>query len=108
MESHTVGTEGQREQVRVAYCLRSLDEAIRGIHRLPTGTGHCKGVNQPCPDVDVSVAAACELGAAQLGQPLGLPDDEVDKSKHGFDAVRRRVAAHAENDLPSLAVADSR
>jgi hypothetical protein len=24
--------------------------------------------------VHVVVAAACELGAAQLGQPLGLPD----------------------------------
>ena len=44
------------------------------IHRLLTGTGHCKGDNQPCPDVDVGVAAACELGAAPLGQPLGLPD----------------------------------
>ena len=74
MESHTVGTERPREQVRVACCLRSLDQAIRGIHRLPTGTGKCKGGNQPCPDVDVGVTAACELGAAQLGPPLGLPD----------------------------------
>ena len=49
-ESGTVGRERQREQERVACCLRSLDEAIRAIHRLPTGTGHCKGGNQPCPD----------------------------------------------------------
>jgi hypothetical protein len=58
----------------VACCLRGLDEAIGGIHRLPNGTGQSKGDNQPCPDEDVGVAAACELGAAQLGQPLGLPD----------------------------------
>ena len=72
-KSRTVGTERQREHGRVACCLRSLDEAIRGIHRLPTGTGHCKGGNQPCPEVHVVVAAACELGAAPLGHPLGLP-----------------------------------
>jgi hypothetical protein len=46
-ESETVGSERPREHVRVACCLCSLDEAIRGIHRLPTGTGHCKGGNQP-------------------------------------------------------------
>ena len=39
-ESQTVGTEHPREPERVACCLGSLDEAIRGIHRLPTGTGH--------------------------------------------------------------------
>ena len=42
-ESDTVGSERPREQQRVACCLRSLDEAIRGIHRLPTGTGHMQG-----------------------------------------------------------------
>ena len=73
-ESRTVGKEREREQVRVACCLRSLDEAIRGIHRLPTGTGHCKGGNQKCPDVDGGVATAFELGAAQLYPPFGLPD----------------------------------
>ena len=73
-ESQTVGTEREREHGRVACCLGSLDEAIRGIHRLPTTTGPCKGGNQPSPDVDVGVAAACELGAAQFGPPLRLPD----------------------------------
>jgi hypothetical protein len=63
-ESRTVGSERPREHVRVACCLRSLDEAIRGIHRLLTGTGRGKGDNQKCPDGDVGVTAACELGAA--------------------------------------------
>jgi hypothetical protein len=58
--------------------------------------------------VDVGVAAACELGAAPLGQPLGLPDGQVYKSKHAFAAVRRRIAAPAENDLAGVAIADSR
>src|SRR6516162_2377291 len=56
----------------------------------------------------MGVAAACELGAAQLGHPLGLPDGERYNSKRGFVAVRQRLAAPAENDLASLAVADSR
>ena len=38
-ESRIVGKERPREHVRVACCLRSLDEAIRAIHRLPTATG---------------------------------------------------------------------
>ena len=56
-KSHTVGSERPPEPVRVARCLGSLDEAIRAIHRLPTGTGKCKGDYQPCPDVNVGVAA---------------------------------------------------
>src|ERR1700758_2735944 len=68
-----------------------------------------RGGNQPSPDEeDVGVAAACELGAAQLGQPLGLPDDQVYSSKKAFDAVRQRIAAPAENDLAGVGVADSR
>ena len=43
-----------------------------------------------------------------LGQPLGLPDGQVYSSKQGFDAVRQRLAAAAENDLAGVAVADSR
>ena len=55
----------------------------------------------------MGVAAACELGAAPLGQPLGLPDDQVRHSKQAFGAVRQRIAAPADNDLPGVAVADS-
>ena len=56
----------------------------------------------------MGVAAACELGAAPLGQPLGVPDGEVGSSKQRFAAVRQRLAAPAENDLACVAVADSR
>ena len=36
------------------------------------------------------------------GTTLGLPEDWVYSSKHGFVAVRQRLAAPAENDLPGL------
>ncbi len=42
------------------------------------------------------------------GTTLGLPEDWVYSSKHGFVAVRQRLAAPAENDLPGVAIADSR
>ena len=48
------------------------------------------------------------LGAAQLGQPLGLPEGCVYSSKRGFEAARQRLAAPGENDLPGVAIADSR
>ena len=108
-ESETVGPERQRRARRVAGCLGSLDEAIRGSHRLLTGTADCQCDDQACRVCDVGVAAACELGAAQLDQPLGLADEpgtqlpSMPSMPYGS-----AVAATAENDLAGVAVADSR
>ena len=44
-ESRTVGT-APTEHKRVVGCLRSLDQAVRGIHRFPIGTGRRKCENQ--------------------------------------------------------------
>ena len=73
-ESQTVGTERASEQDGLPVASAASIRPSAAIHRLPTATGQCKSDNQPCPDVDVGVAAACEQGAAQLGHPLGLPD----------------------------------
>ena len=38
-EGEAVGEERKREHIRVCRCLGSLDETVRGGHRLLTGTG---------------------------------------------------------------------
>src|ERR1700757_3563396 len=56
--------------------------------------------------MDVSVAANCELGTAQLDPTLGPADGYVRAAHQGLGPGRHPVAATSENDLPGLAVAN--
>ena len=65
-------------------------------------------MTEGCPGECVSVATACELGAAPLDRPFGLADVHVRTAEQALDAERHLVAATADHRLAGVAVADSR
>ena len=51
--------------------------------------------------IRVSVAIACELGAAPLDHPFGLADVQVRSAKPALDAERHLTAATGDHHLPA-------
>ena len=98
-EGEAVGEQRERERTRVAGGLGGLDQAVRGGHRLLTGTGDRQCDDQACPGECVGVATACELGAAPLDPPFGLADVHVRSAEQALDAERHLVAATARSTV---------
>ena len=106
-EGVAVGEERQREHERVCRCLGSLDETIRGGHRLLTGTGVHQADKPGMPGCGRESGPRCELGAAPLDPPFGLADVRVHSTEHAVEDVRQHIAALCKNHLGGVAVADA-
>ena len=106
-ESEAVGVEGKGEGHRVCRCLGSLDETLRGIHRLLTRTRVHQAEDQTSLDEGGGVAAALELGAAPLDPPFGMAASHVRAADDAVEGVWQRVAASCKNYLGSVGVADA-
>jgi hypothetical protein len=107
-EGKPVALKCVRERTRVAGGLGGVDQTVRGDPRLVLEPGDRQCEDQAYPSECVGVATVCELGAAPLDLPFGLPDVQVRRAKHALSTVGHPVAAIAHRHLASVAVADSR
>ena len=105
-EGEPIGEKRERKRLWVAGGLGGVDQAVRGGHRLVSGTCDRQCDYEACPGECVRVAIAGKLGTAPLDPSFGLTDEQVHTAKPALDAERHLVAATADHPPASVAVAD--